>query len=568
MLDTLVARCPWASPLVLLCAVSIIMPSSEAVVCTAPIPHTSQCYAGSGSLGGHKWKDEADCCDACANMTSPVPCAIWMHKGGRCLLLAATAHQRSGTDCFSGTSLSPAPSPGPHPGNDPANPPLLPNRWGPFVARKSELAPEYPFVSGFALDCGWAVVEAEQGKFNFSACENEVQSAIKQHKYIVLNPTTGANAPLDWLAKVGVPTVKVCFKIKNKKCTHKLADHSYPYYLAPAYLPLWRKYQQALHDWLKNLPTNEHGLRPVQSVQVSLGSTGDITPWHGTPLESKYAIDSDTWKSFWVNSSRTMWQIHQDLLPDTKLLFNAVPTNSTPEPDNPDAKYWPEYRNLIFNEIQPPNFDMKQGVVSHQYMTSNEHDDYITQGNITRFPYVNNKTGAVEFVRTRGESSDGGLTGPGEGFWMNPTWNLLAMMCWDITYGLDVHNPNPQMWSEEDGMNVCHSSNCSNWTKTLWRPFQHFHTHAGAKEVARAPGAWLQLRDALDYADAERFPEAEFGSPVERGNTDRLRAIVKHFAHMGAVVQDETSARCVRARVCVYCVCACIYMRVFVCVRA
>ena len=61
-----------------------------------------------------------------------------------------------------------------------------------------------------------------------------------------------------------------------------------------------------------------------------------------------------------------MWEIHRDLLPDTKLLFNGVPTNSTPEPDNPDAKYWPAYRELIFDIIRPPNFDMKQGVVSHE----------------------------------------------------------------------------------------------------------------------------------------------------------------------------------------------------------
>ena len=129
----------------------------------------------------------------------------------------------------------------------------------------------------------------------------------------------------------------------------------------------------------------------------------------------------------------------------------------------------------------------------------------MVQGNITRFPYRNAATGAVEFVRTRGESSDGGLSGDGQGagFWRNvrsprpfppvaavsclvltawfmlrqPTWNLLAMMCWDITYGLDVQDPNPQIWSEEIGEHSCHSTNCSNWTKTLWRPFQHFHVH-------------------------------------------------------------------------------------------
>jgi hypothetical protein len=28
--------------------------------------------------------------------------------------------------------------------------------------------------------------------------------------------------------------------------------------------------------------------------------------------------------------------------------MEQVPTNSTPEPDNPDAVYWPAYRRLIF----------------------------------------------------------------------------------------------------------------------------------------------------------------------------------------------------------------------------
>ena len=33
------------------------------------------------------------------------------------------------------------------------------------------------------------------------------------------------------------------------------------------------------------------------------------------------------------------------------------------------------------------------------------------------------------------------------------------MMCWDITYGLDVQDPNPQIWSEEIGEHSCHSTN-------------------------------------------------------------------------------------------------------------
>ena len=494
------------------------------------------------------------------------------------MLLPGWAKPKKNTDCISGTSVAPAPAPPPPPtpaAHDPLNPMLPPNRWGPYVGRKAQLAPEYGFVSGFDHGCGWPEIETVRGRFNFSDCESAVQEALAQNKYVIIGAGTGV---LPWMEEAGVPIVRVCFKEKDATCAPD-DIREYPFYLSRAYLPLWRRFQQALHDWVKQLPRNAQGFSPVQAIQVKLGSTGDITPWHGTPLDSKYHIDGAVWKEFWVNGSRIMWEIHRDLLPDTKLLFNGVPTNSTPEPDNPDAKYWPAYRELIFDIIRPPNFDMKQGVVSHEYMTTNEHDDWLTQGNITRFPYVNAATGRTEFVRTRGESSDGGIKvgkgkvgGPGIGFWMNPTWNLLAMMCWDITCnmmvlfrfvalsvsltpkhhyiadGLDVQNPNPAMWTEENNMNKCPPApppggqRCSNWTKTLWRPFQHFHTHAGQKVASEAPGGWLQLRDALDYADTERFPVAQFGGPATRKNTARLQRIVQQYSGMGAIVEDVASA--------------------------
>ena len=98
--------------------------------------------------------------------------------------------------------------------------------------------------------------------------------------------------------------------------------------------------------------------------------------------------------------------------------------------------------------------------------------------------------------------------------------------------------------SEENGQNKCPPApaKCYNWTKTLWRGFQHFHTHAGQKVVGEAPGGWLQLRDALDYSDTDRFPVAQFGGPVNRSNTARLQKIVAQYSSMGAGVDDVASA--------------------------
>ena len=68
---------------------------------------------------------------------------------------------------------------------------------------------------------------------------------------------------------------------------------------------------------------------------------------------------------------------------------------------------------------------------SDGFLHSNELDDYLNEGNVTRFPHVDAVTGAVDFVRTRGESSDTINSHPAIAaldFWENPSWNMLAML--------------------------------------------------------------------------------------------------------------------------------------------
>lgn len=124
-----------------------------------------------------------------------------------------------------------------------------------------------------------------QGVYDFSSCEPVVRAALEQGKYIVLNPSTGQNAPLSWLPSAGVPTVnihsplcfpsfpsnllhltlfhsifpahdqvKICWKSEpGDPCTEaewaRTGSKSFPNYLSPNYLPLWTKFQQALSAW-------------------------------------------------------------------------------------------------------------------------------------------------------------------------------------------------------------------------------------------------------------------------------------------------------------------------------
>ena len=41
---------------------------------------------------------------------------------------------------------------------------------------------------------------------------------------------------------------------------------------------------------VKALPKNSAGRNPIQSIQVALGSTGDVGPWHGVPVERQLYI--------------------------------------------------------------------------------------------------------------------------------------------------------------------------------------------------------------------------------------------------------------------------------------
>jgi len=125
-------------------------------------------------------------------------------------------------------------------------------------------------------------------------------------------------------------------------------------------------------------------------------------------------------------------------------------------------------------------------------------------------------------------------SGPGVYFWQYPTWNLFSMVTWDLTFGLDMLNPNPQVWSQELGPK-------GNWTPILWRAFEHYHTYAGAKLASESPGAWILLRDALDHGDDNRFPNTTFG-PAELTNVDRVKSIVAQFAKQGAAVDDMAAA--------------------------
>lgn len=173
-----------------------------------------------------------------------------------------------------GKGRKPTPSP-----TSPDLPQLPHNKFGNYgVDMAADKLIEYPFMSGFESEgCNWHNVEPENNRFNWTACLNTINIALETDTYMLLFPQTGKAAPVDWLNDVGVDKVTVCMqgRVKNGKCVDQKKGQKveyFPNYMAPNYFYYWRRYQQALHDFIQALPVEK--AQRVSSVQVMLSGGG------------------------------------------------------------------------------------------------------------------------------------------------------------------------------------------------------------------------------------------------------------------------------------------------------
>merc|ERR1719186_245471 len=98
---------------------------------------------------------------------------------------------------------------------------------------------------------------------------------------ISLRVYTGQHAP-KWIYDEGVPEVKLNCSESIKSCE----DDSYPYYPDAKYQELYFRYVTIFREHLETLPLVIQ--RNILYIQAMYGSTGDITPWHGNPIDPRF----------------------------------------------------------------------------------------------------------------------------------------------------------------------------------------------------------------------------------------------------------------------------------------
>ena len=466
-------------------AINVAMGQAE---CQAP---TAQCLRGSGNdvikvyyAGSPEAASTGACCAACSDLKNCVASMIIAKNGkpAECWLEATQDYKNPlpSENCSSTLISSPAPP-------ERFNRTSFSGVWLQHGST-SDLF-NRSFLVGGDLPVAWSDIEVSDGVFDFNSTDAAFYSSAAAGFYIETALMTGNFVPA-WIfdRKLGPSVPKVILDTTKDR-------NNFPYYLDPTYPGLFLRAIKALSDHIATLPPSVRKF--ITASQAMFGSTGDDTPWHGTPVNPKYNISRDAWHNFTLSLSPQICNIYH--VNNISVLWN---------PGDDCIGCIP---NLL--ALCPGSF-FKSGMESHGLFINYEADDYETiHGPICHTPNMH----------CRGEdwpypTIGAYLEAPAWGQY----WHLLEL----LTFALDM----PGL-SEENLI--------PEWTYF----YDIFNRYAGSVRppVSKWVGGIIGLRDGLDSANTDRFPEATFGTAVVT-NQARLLAITKAFAKYGAAEGDPDSA--------------------------
>lgn len=171
---------------------------------------------------------------------------------------------------------------------------------------------------------------------------------------------------------------------------------------------------------------------------------------------------------------------------------------------------------------------VKEGQATHWYNVNGEIAEFDLDSRLLRTPQPDGS-----YARARGELAVEPDPSPGTyGNWAeSPWWSLQANAEWCLTFGIDVWN----LYAGFLG------------NSTFAPTMEFFNRHAGHRDVAQAPAAFLSFRDSLDTANTARFPVSQYGpvnssvNPDEFVNKSRVLKILAEFAARGASLGADPS---------------------------
>lgn len=444
---------------------------------------------------------------------------------------AAATAPPSGTSTTVSSTPAPAPSapagtPSPAPQAETPAPgaaaatskPDYPGIWG--IWGKEVSKADKPWYKGRIVTVSWDEIEPADNQFDWTALDKDINSVAADGLYVMVLVYTGRQTP-EWIYGTGVPRVQTDFN----------GGSSYPYYLndnngdgdgddVGEFRYYFKRMIAKVAQHLNEL--NNSGSLPsyhrIVASQGPIGASGDPHPYQvagatGNKGEDKvasfgegtqYAISDSAWRAYEKEMFQYAYDQYKATKPEIHILLNVA--------DDKPLYDW--------GLAQLPGVWVKYNRVGDRYQNNREFNDVkASSGSWTWEPVSEFNNGLA--YRSRSEMD---LTEQGW-FTEAPVWNMYWTNLWGLHTGMDIHNildadlQNPAFY---DG-------------------FAFYSKYAGYKDPRDSVGVWVALRDGLDMADTERFPENVYGREKRGQNKDRYLAIVNAFAPYG-VQQNDVDA--------------------------
>lgn len=362
--------------------------------------------------------------------------------------------------------------------------------WETFTTfNNKSLSPE---LRGRLCNVQWKQIEQEHSVFTWDALDTVLYRTANDSLPLIFMVYTKEDAP-DWLYTTGgVPKV-----IERNENGDSIGYA--PYYIDTNYREYFSEMVIRVKEHVDSLPWNVR--QWIIGVQPCFGATGDYISYKGI-VDPQYALTSQQFLSLFKEFTLDYYHEYRNTEPKITMLSN--PLNQGENQSN-------------WLEENCPGGWIKTGSLGKAYQLNDELDK-----SMWLLDFLNTPRDG-EYIRARSEIGGDGLT---SGWWNACVYkNVFAVLANCIFWGVDWSNQNYDMIDDPN----------------LDPAYFFFNRYAGQKNPSTSTNAMCALKDALDAADTERFPENNFGKAKRKKNS-RYISILDSFTAYGAKLDDIQSA--------------------------
>lgn len=390
--------------------------------------------------------------------------------------------------------------------------------------KSDKVRADQSIFKGFRVSPKWKDFEPEQGVFRWCLLDEAIKEAAATNKYIYFQLLIGPDSPRWLYEEKGIPEVFM----EDGGTRDSKEPKTYPFYAHN----VDSESSDGYKDYVNNTVTaiaehistkfSQNEAKRILFIQVATGSTGDETPYKGTPTNPDYALEDkgdlecqEGWCKYRMAVFKSYVEAFQPKSGELQipLLFNVI-----------DKEDYPKENRYVKNNVK--YLGQKGGVLPRGYNLNG----MVNNINEVRPYAIDPQKG---FILSRAEMDQ---------TWKNPYFqlNLPMNMYWSVLNAL--HGGLGIFDISKDLLNPAENPQAGEVEEIL----QFFNKYAGEIDPETSQGAFIAFQKGLDATDKEAYPIKDFCTKVDedckKQDKNRFRNIVKHYKNYGAQMDDLDGA--------------------------